>query len=355
MDHGSGVRQWRVTPQPARSSEPVASRQPRRGVALLPSLFTLGNMFCGYACVIYAMRGEYDTAAPFIGIAIVLDMLDGRIARLTGTASEFGVQFDSMADVISFGMAPAALTFAWGLSSLGRLGWAAAFLFVTGAALRLARFNIQTASVDKRFFVGLPSPAAAGVLAATVYAYPNGLTNPRWSIPRDRAGRRARAADGQLDPLPQLQDIRSAIAAPVQDPAVLRAADHRRRDAPADRAGGAGLHLSRLAAHRRRPQPAAAETAGGGGRLIVTVGAAALLARDRDVAAVQLDIPLRDRQTQPGARRLRREVGFEEPRERVTVHSDAGVFDLNRARRRRSAAWRCSACLRRASRGARFR
>jgi CDP-diacylglycerol---serine O-phosphatidyltransferase len=177
MDPSSGVRHLRVTPQPARPTEPAASRQPRRGVALLPSLFTLGNMFCGYACVIYAMRGEFDTAAPFIGIAIVLDMLDGRIARLTGTASEFGVQFDSMADVISFGMAPAALTFAWGLSSLGRLGWAAAFLFVTGAALRLARFNIQTASADKRFFVGLPSPAA------TVYAYPNGLTNPRWSIP----------------------------------------------------------------------------------------------------------------------------------------------------------------------------
>jgi CDP-diacylglycerol---serine O-phosphatidyltransferase len=184
MEPGSGLRQWRVaSSQPVRPPETTAPRQPRRGVALLPSLFTLGNMFCGYACVIYAMRGEYDTAAPFIGIAIVLDMLDGRIARLTGTASEFGLQFDSMADVISFGMAPAALTFAWGLSSLGRLGWAAAFLFVTGAALRLARFNIQSASTDKRFFVGLPSPAAAGVLAATVYAYPNGLTNPRWSIP----------------------------------------------------------------------------------------------------------------------------------------------------------------------------
>ena len=180
MESGSGLRQW---PQPARPPEPAAPRQPRRGVALLPSLFTLGNMFCGYACVIYAMRGEYDTAAPFIGIAIILDMLDGRIARLTGTASEFGVQFDSMADVISFGMAPAALTFAWGLSSLGRLGWAAAFLFVTGAALRLARFNIQTGSADKRFFVGLPSPAAAGGRASTVYAYPNGLTHTQWSLP----------------------------------------------------------------------------------------------------------------------------------------------------------------------------
>jgi CDP-diacylglycerol---serine O-phosphatidyltransferase len=158
-------------------------RQPRRGVAILPSLFTMGNMFCGYACVIYAMRGEFELAAPLIGVAVVLDMLDGRIARMTGTASEFGVQFDSMADVISFGMAPAVLTFAWGLSTLGRLGWAAAFLFVAAAALRLARFNIQSASTDKRYFVGMPSPAAAGVLASTVFAYPEGLTQFRSSLP----------------------------------------------------------------------------------------------------------------------------------------------------------------------------
>ena len=96
----------------------------------------MGNMFCGYACVVYAMRGEFETAAPFIGFAIVLDMLDGRIARMTGTTSEFGVEFDSLADVISFGIAPAILSFAWGLQPLGRLGWAAGFLFVArgGAA-----------------------------------------------------------------------------------------------------------------------------------------------------------------------------------------------------------------------------
>ena len=117
----------------------------RRGVYLLPSLFTMGNMFCGYACVVYAMRGEYETAAPFIGFAIVLDMLDGRIARLTERGSEFGVEFDSLADVISFGIAPAILSFAWGLSPLGRLGWAAGFMFVACAAMRLARFNIQSA------------------------------------------------------------------------------------------------------------------------------------------------------------------------------------------------------------------
>jgi CDP-diacylglycerol---serine O-phosphatidyltransferase len=154
-------------------------RPPRRlsrGVSILPSLFTLANMFCGYACVVYAMRGEFETAAPFIGFAIVLDMLDGRIARLTGTASDFGVEFDSLADVISFGVAPAILSFAWGLAPLGRLGWALGFLFVSAAALRLARFNIQSAAGgDKRYFVGMPSPAAAAVPAATVYAYPYGL------------------------------------------------------------------------------------------------------------------------------------------------------------------------------------
>src|SRR5216684_2515226 len=159
-------------------------RRFRRGVYLLPSLLTMGNMFCGYACVVYAMRGEYETAAPFIGIAVVLDMLDGRIARLTGTTSAFGLEFDSLADIISFGMAPALLSFAWGLSSLGRLGWAAGFLFVAAAAMRLARFNVQSASGgDKRYFVGMPSPAAAAVPAATVYAYPWGLSDYREALP----------------------------------------------------------------------------------------------------------------------------------------------------------------------------
>jgi len=156
----------------------------RRGVYLLPSLLTMGNMFCGYACVVYAMRGAYETAAPFIGIAIVLDMLDGRIARMTGTTSEFGVEFDSMADVISFGVAPAILSFQWGLSALGRLGWAAGFLFVAAAAMRLARFNIQSAAGgDKRYFVGMPSPAAAAIPAATVYLLSDPITDYRAALP----------------------------------------------------------------------------------------------------------------------------------------------------------------------------
>jgi CDP-diacylglycerol---serine O-phosphatidyltransferase len=167
-----------------RGTDRPPRRRFRRGVYLLPSLFTLGNMFCGYACVVYAMRGAYETAAPFIGFAIVLDMLDGRIARLTGTASDFGVEFDSLADVISFGIAPAILSFSWGLQPLGRLGWAAGFLFVTAAAMRLARFNIQTASGgDKRYFAGMPSPAAAAVPAATVYAYPWVIQDYREALP----------------------------------------------------------------------------------------------------------------------------------------------------------------------------
>ena len=148
-------------------------RRHRRGLYLLPSLFTVGNMFCGYACIVHAMRGDLAVAAPFIGIAFVLDALDGRIARLTNTTSRFGLELDSLADVISFGIAPAILAYAWGLSELARVGWASGFIFVTAAAMRLARFNIQSAShLDKRYFVGMPTPAAAAVVAATIFAWP---------------------------------------------------------------------------------------------------------------------------------------------------------------------------------------
>jgi CDP-diacylglycerol--serine O-phosphatidyltransferase len=174
--------QFQSVPQRLRMLRPLRRRQSdreerraRRGIYLLPSMFTMANMFCGYACIVYSMRGEFAIAAPFIGCAIVLDMLDGRIARMTGTTSAFGLEFDSLADVISFGVAPAILSFRWGLEPLGRIGWAAGFLFVAAAAVRLARFNIQSGAQDKRYFVGLPSPAAAGVLAATVYALPGGM------------------------------------------------------------------------------------------------------------------------------------------------------------------------------------
>jgi CDP-diacylglycerol--serine O-phosphatidyltransferase len=164
--------------RPARRVSDKSARRFRRGVYLLPSMFTLANMFSGYACIVYAMRGELERAAPLIGLAVIVDMLDGRVARMTGSTSQFGVEFDSLADVISFGVAPAIMAFQWGLHPLGRLGWAAGFVFVAGAAIRLARFNIQTGTVDKKYFVGLPSPAAAAVPATTIYYYPEGLQSP---------------------------------------------------------------------------------------------------------------------------------------------------------------------------------
>lgn len=156
----------------------------RRGAALLPSLFTMGNMFCGYACIVYSVNHDFERAAMFIGVGIVLDMLDGRVARLTQTESAFGGELDSLADVITFGLAPAILAFAWGLGSLGRLGWACGFLYVAAAALRLARFNLQgMAGGDKRYFAGMPSPSAAGITASTVFAYPAGISDPRAALP----------------------------------------------------------------------------------------------------------------------------------------------------------------------------
>ncbi len=155
---------------------PRTPRQPRRGFALLPSIFTIGNLFCGYACIVFASRGDVETAAPFIGVAVLLDSLDGSIARLTNSESPIGLQLDSLADVISFGLAPAILAFIWGLSDFGRWGWACGFFYTACTAVRLARFNIQAGTVDKRYFVGMPSPAAGGVIAATVFAWPDLLT-----------------------------------------------------------------------------------------------------------------------------------------------------------------------------------
>jgi len=149
-----------------------SSRRLRRGMHLLPSLFTVGNIFCGYVSIVKATTGDYDLAALLILIAALLDALDGRVARLTGTSSDFGVQFDSIADVISFGVAPAVLSFAWSLSTFGRVGWTVSFLFVICGAMRLARFNIQSSHQDRRFFVGMPIPAAACIIATTIYAHP---------------------------------------------------------------------------------------------------------------------------------------------------------------------------------------
>lgn len=150
----------------------------RRGMYIIPSFFTVSNIFCGFYSVSSAMRGNYELAGILIGIAMILDTLDGRIARLTHTASEFGVQLDSLADVITFGFAPAMLCYQWAflnfeLHIIDRAGWLACFLFVVCAASRLARFNVQTTVVhDKRYFIGMPTPAAAGMVASTVYCFP---------------------------------------------------------------------------------------------------------------------------------------------------------------------------------------
>ena len=136
----------------------------RRGVFLLPNLFTLGALFAGFYAVISGMSGNFNEAGFAILIAGILDGLDGRIARLTNTQSAFGAQFDSLSDMVSFGMAPALIMFSWGFGPLGQVGWAASFIYMSCAALRLARFNVQLGTVDKRFFLGLQSPVAAGLV-----------------------------------------------------------------------------------------------------------------------------------------------------------------------------------------------
>src|SRR5215470_3539165 len=143
----------------------------------LPTLFTVGNLFCGYLSVWRSIQGAFEAAAILIIAAAVLDALDGRVARLTGSTSKFGEEYDSLADLVSFGVAPAVLAHSWGLSDFSRLGWMASFLFVVCGSMRLARFNIQTHIVDKRYFVGLPIPAAAGVIASLVLATPERLVD----------------------------------------------------------------------------------------------------------------------------------------------------------------------------------
>ncbi|MFZ2209490.1 MAG: CDP-diacylglycerol--serine O-phosphatidyltransferase [Porticoccaceae bacterium] len=142
----------------------------RRGIYLLPNLLTTGALFAGFYAILSAMNGKFSTAAVAIFVAMVFDGLDGRVARLTNTQSAFGVQYDSLSDMVSFGVAPAVVSYAWMLNELGKLGWAAAFIYASCAALRLARFNVQVGSADKRFFLGLASPAAAGVVAGTVWS-----------------------------------------------------------------------------------------------------------------------------------------------------------------------------------------
>lgn len=141
----------------------------RRGVYLLPNLFTTGALFSGFYAIVAAMNGLFETAAIAIFISMIFDGLDGRVARMTNTQSEFGAQYDSLSDCISFGVAPALVAYAWSLSTLGKVGWMVAFVYAACAALRLARFNVQIETADKRYFTGLPSPSAAAVVAGMVW------------------------------------------------------------------------------------------------------------------------------------------------------------------------------------------
>ena len=157
-------------------SEPAPEKRRRRGVYLLPNLFTTAALFCGFYAIIGALHSRFEPAAVAVFVAMVLDGLDGRVARLTHTESEFGAQYDSMADLVSFGLAPALIMYEWALGAmagmgpfLSKLGWLAAFFYTVMAALRLARFNVQLGSTDKRYFIGLPSPSAAAIVTGFVW------------------------------------------------------------------------------------------------------------------------------------------------------------------------------------------
>ena len=143
----------------------------KKGVYILPNLFTTGNLFCGFWAIVSVFQEKYYYAAIAILLATVFDILDGKVARLSGSTSKFGVQYDSLADLISFGIAPALLAYSWALRPYGRFGWLAAFLFVVCGALRLARFNVMSAAGDTKYFKGLPIPAAASVIALTILLY----------------------------------------------------------------------------------------------------------------------------------------------------------------------------------------
>ena len=143
----------------------------RKGVYLLPNLITAGGIFAGFYVIIAATDGHYERAAWFILVAAIFDGLDGKVARLTGTSSKFGVELDSLADVISFGVAPGVLLYLWALRPFGKLGWLAAFLYVICGALRLARFNVQVSTVESRRFIGMPIPAAACIVATCVLLF----------------------------------------------------------------------------------------------------------------------------------------------------------------------------------------
>ena len=203
-----------------------ASSSLRKGVYVLPSLITTAGLFSGFYSVIASVRGDFFAAAVAILIANVFDILDGRVARLTNTTSRFGIEYDSLSDLIAFGVAPGILVYRWALEPWGSWGWLAASLYVTCGALRLARFNVQYETAEKRHFLGLPIPAAAEVIASAVLLYyyfgGEGVTHKHALAPPGDL--RARRLDGQQHQVFQLQGNRA-----VPSPAVLDAGrrDHR--------------------------------------------------------------------------------------------------------------------------------
>ena len=158
-----------VTPRPRRKRSSLEPSLRERGIYLLPNLFTTAALFAGFYAIVQAMNGKYEHSAVAIFIAMVMDGLDGRVARMTNTQSAFGAEYDSLSDMVSFGVAPALVVYVWALKPMGKLGWIAAFIYCASAALRLARFNTKLGTADKRYFQGLPSPAAAALLAGLVW------------------------------------------------------------------------------------------------------------------------------------------------------------------------------------------
>jgi len=155
----------------AEESQETVKKARHKGFYLLPNMFTTAALFSGFYAVVASMNGHFEKAAIAIFVAMILDGLDGRVARLTNTQSEFGAQYDSLSDMVAFGMAPALVAFTWSLQSLGQVGWVASFVFVACAALRLARFNTQIDVVDKKYFIGLASPASAAIVAGMIWTY----------------------------------------------------------------------------------------------------------------------------------------------------------------------------------------
>lgn len=160
-----------MTPDPIEDDEPGAAVRPRRkGIYALPNAITLGALFSAFYAIVMAMNGRFEVACVAIFAAAILDSLDGRVARMTNTQSAFGEQMDSLSDMVAFGAAPALIVYMWALKDMGKPGWIPAFVYIAGAALRLARFNVNIGVVDKRYFQGLPSPAAAAIVIGLIWA-----------------------------------------------------------------------------------------------------------------------------------------------------------------------------------------